>query len=83
MDEVTEWMNLGLALGIKYPVLKTIKANAPQDLKLCLNEVIDKWLNECYPSSWKSLSDALRSTIVGRNDVASKIEKKYVHKINS
>ncbi len=78
---VSEWDDLGEVLGLPHDEIKSIEVNYPKDVKKCLKEVIRKWLEEkgSGPPSWKSLCEALRHPpLIEREDVASKIEKKYV-----
>ncbi len=60
--------------------LHAIKADHPRSVRSCLKEVVHQWFTGkgSGPPSWKSLCAALRRPLIGREDVASKIEKKYV-----
>ena len=77
---VKEWDDLGEALGLPHPQIMIIKFNHPNDVKQCLKEVVDRWFEGkgSDAPSWKSLCDALKDPLVGRRDVASNIEKKYL-----
>ena len=63
----TSWFDLGLALGLSYSTLNTIKANHPQDTHQCLIECLSKWLKRADAvdskggATWDSLSTGLRS----------------------
>ncbi len=78
---VSEWDDLGEVLGLPHHEVKHIKANCPRDVKECLKEVIEKWLegrgSGLHPS-WKSLCQALRDPLVARPDLASSIEQTYL-----
>ncbi len=79
-DIVSGWDDLGVVLGLPYNEVKLIKVNNPKDVKECLKEVIEKWLEgkgSGEPPSWKSLCQALKDQIVSRPDVASSIERTY------
>ena len=75
-----EWENLGLVLGLKDSTLREIRANNQQDVKQCLYEVIDRWLERRGQGqvSWTVLCEALRSELVSRSDIATEIEEKYL-----
>ena len=79
-DIVGEWDDLGEVLGLSHAEVAAIKTNHPQDVKRCLKEVINSWLEQkgSGSPSWKSLSEALRHPLINRKDVASEIDK-YVH----
>ena len=63
----TRWFDLGLALGLSYITLNTIKADHPQDTHQCLIECLSKWLVRADDvdskggATWDSLSTGLRS----------------------
>ena len=73
---VSGWDDLGEVLGLPHQEVKSIKMNHSKDVKECLKEVIEKWLEgkgSGEPPSWKSLCQALRDPLVSRPDVASMI----------
>ena len=81
MDIVEEWDDLGEVLGLPHSEVVAIKADHPLNVRQCLKEMVHQWFEgkgSGPPPSWKSLCEALRHPLVGRKDVASKIEKKYV-----
>ena len=61
------WFDLGLALGLSYSTLNTIKANYPQNTHQCLIECLSKWLKRADDvdskggATWDSLSTGLQS----------------------
>ena len=72
VSDVSEWLILGLALGLRMPTLKNITSNH----KI---EMLTKWLNQvdrCRPS-WNTLVKALRSPTVQEYAVANAIAEKY------
>ncbi len=81
----SEWDDLGELLGLPYDKVESIKVDCPRDVKECLKKVIRKWLEgkgSGEPPSWRSLCEALRDPLIGREDLASKIEKKYVIRLS-
>ncbi len=68
-----EWYNIGLKLGLKPHDLDSIRGEDDE----CLRRVLKMWLqkSETLQPTWRSLLKALRSEIVGREDVAQDIEK--------
>lgn len=78
--EITkEWDELAEALGLPYEEVEVIRKDNPKDVRRCLREVIDKWFEiQVRPSpSWSALCVALKQPLVNRNDIASRIERKY------
>ena len=75
-DAQDKWEEIGEELGLKRPDLKHIKGD--NDYKK-LGQVVEKWLqrSELNPT-WQKLADALREPPVDRDDVAGKIESKYL-----
>ncbi len=73
------WDDLGEALGLPHPLIQFIKADHPFDVRQCMKEVVNAWFEYkgAHPPSWKGLCEALRNPLVGREDVALNIEKKY------
>ena len=80
LDIVEEWDDLGEVLGLPHSEVVAIKADHPRSVRSCLKEVVHQWFagKGSGPPSWKSLCEALRRPLIGREDVASKIEKRYV-----
>ena len=77
---VSGWDDLGVVLGLPHQEVKSIKVNYSNDVKECLKEVIEKWLEgkgSGEPPSWKRLCKALRDPLVSRPNVASSIERTY------
>ena len=71
-----DWYDLGLQLKVGIGTLKSIRAefSAP---KHQLREMLNAWLTTGDNPSWKTLIDALRSRIVGANQLAAALETKY------
>ena len=71
--KVHQWFELGLALGLSHPTLKSITS----DHKI---EMLAKWLKQvdgCRPS-WNSLVEALRCPTVEGYNIANDIERKHL-----
>ena len=71
-----QWYPLGLQLKVKIGTLDSIQAQF-SDPKRQLLEMLKTWLNTSDDTSWKILTDALRSQSVGANQLAGALEKKY------
>ena len=70
--DVNQWLELGLALGLKQPTLVGITSNH----KI---EMLTKWLGQvdgCQPS-WNALVEALKSRIVQCYTIADEIKHSH------
>ena len=76
LDVTAEWYQLGLQLKLKTRRLDSIQAQIP-DPKRQLLEMLKVWLTTSDNTSWKILTDALRSRSVGANQLAEHLETKY------
>ena len=74
MDVRSQWYDLGLYLGIQ--TVKRIRVQFP-DSRDRLLEVLKTWLTTSDNTSWKTLTDALRSPKVRANGLAGDLEGKY------
>ncbi len=75
-----DWLNLGLALGIMYTDLKNIE-DQYSDNNRRLIEMVGKRLEVTdpeYPMTWPYICECLRSPTVQRNDVAEKIDQRWI-----
>ncbi len=66
------WFNLGLALGITYPVLININSEHRGNDVICLREMLAKLLCTQHVT-WSLLSDALKKPTVYLSDLADSI----------
>ena len=79
--DYTQWMTLGLSLGLYYNTLGIIEEKCRGDVKQCLMKCMAAWLKgedkvrEKGGPSWSSLATALEE--IGENDIASNIRAKY------
>ena len=71
-----QWYPLGLQLKVRIGTLDSIQAQFC-DPKRQLLEMLKTWLTTGDNTSWKSLTDALRSRSVGAGQLASVLETKY------
>ena len=71
-----DWYDLGLQLKVSIGTLKSIRAefSAP---KHHLREMLNAWLTTGDNPNWKTLTDALRSRMVGASQLAATLETKY------
>ena len=76
VDVRERWYNLGLQLKVRPETLDTIKAHFSDSTHLLL-EVLKVWLTTSDNTSWKALTDALRSQSVGQPLLADDLEAKY------
>jgi hypothetical protein len=77
----SDWITLGLKLGLYYPTLQDIDQQNRGKLDDCLREALKLWLNKgenvmnMGGPKWTSLAAAIRKT--GNNALAMRIEHKY------
>ena len=71
-----EWYDLGLQLKVRTGTMNSIRAEfcAP---KHQFWEMLNAWLSTGDDPSWKTLTVALKSRIVGASQLADVLEKKY------
>ena len=71
----TRWYDLGVQLldDAATGVLDVIKADHPNDVTTCCNEMFKKWLEMQHDASWSQLVMALNK--IGLNAVADNINK--------
>ena len=76
LDIAAQWYNLGLKLKVRTGRLNSIRTefNAPE---VQLREVLNAWLTTGDNPSWNTLIDALRSPLVGANQLAIVLEAEY------
>ena len=76
LDVSAKWYHLGLQLKLKTGTLDRIRTqfHDPRDQLL---EMLKTWLTTSDNTSWKTLTDALRSRSVGASQLAGVLETKY------
>ena len=76
MDVAAHWYPLGLQLNVKTGTLDSIKVQfqSPRDQLL---ETLKTWLTTSDNTSWRTLTDALKSRSVGATHLAGDLETKY------
>ena len=76
VDLSAQWYLLGLQLKVKIGTLDNIQAQFA-DPKRQLLEMLKTWLSTSDNTTWKTLTNALRSQSVGAGQLAGELEKKY------
>ena len=71
-----QWYHLGLQLKVNVGPLDSIRAQF-SDSRDQLLEMLKAWLTTSDHTSWKALTDALRSRSVNESRTASYLESKY------
>ncbi|XP_064401321.1 uncharacterized protein LOC135347312 isoform X2 [Halichondria panicea] len=71
-----DWLDMGLALGIKVDILKDIEYNENSD-KARLREMLTHWLRSSPFPTWSDICKCLRSNLVKQDNIADAIELKY------
>ena len=71
-----QWYHLGLQLKVTIGTLDRIRSQFT-DRRDQLLEMLKTWLTTSDNTSWKTLTDALRSRSVGTSQLASVLETKY------
>ena len=76
LDISTQWYHLGLQLKVTIGTLDKIRTqfHDPRDQLL---EMLKTWLTTSDNTSWKTLTDALKSRSVGASQLASVLERKH------
>ena len=74
MDVRSQWREFGLYLGIQTVEKIGVQFPDPRDRLL---EVLKTWLTTSDNTSWKALTDALRSPSVRANGLAGGLERTY------
>ena len=71
-----QWYHLGVQLKVRIGTLDRIRTqfHDPRDQLL---EMLKTWLTTCDNTSWKTLTDALRSRSVGASQLACLLETKH------
>ena len=76
MNKPKLWYNLGLQLGVRPETLDTIRAQF-SDSRDRLLEMLKTWLTTSDNTTWKALTDALKSRSVNESSTADYLESKY------
>ena len=76
LDVSADWYDLGLQLKVSVGTLKSIRAEFSSP-KHQLREMLNAWLTIGDNPSWKTLTGALRSRMVGASQLAAVLETKY------
>ena len=79
VDDLNDWMNLGLKLGLRYPTLERITEEQRGNISKCKLKMMVAWLqrqdnvSQKGVPSWSVLSAALQS--MGEHETADRISK--------
>ena len=74
------WEGIGYELGLSRADLKNLKGDSEKNI----GDVIEKWLKRRRLNpTWETLAAALRQKTVDADDVADKIEEKYLGGVRS
>ena len=76
VDLSAQWYLLGIQLKVKIGTLDSIQAQFA-DPKRQLLAMLKAWLTTSDNTTWKILTNALRSQSVGAGQLADELEKKY------
>ena len=76
LDVSAQWYHLVLQLKVKIGTLDGIRTQF-QNPKDQLLEMLKTWLTSSDNTSWKTLTDALKSRSVGESQLAAALETKY------
>ena len=78
-DARSKWRNIGIQLQMKIADLEAIgekNSNVPDN---CFTDCITTWLRQTNPSpTWTALIKALRSSPVGFQEMAKRLERKFL-----
>ena len=76
LDVSAQWYHVGVQLKVRTGTLDRIRTqfHDPRDQLL---EMLKTWLMTSDNTSWKTLTDALRSRSVGASQLAGVLETKY------
>ena len=73
-----EWISLGLALNIDHDTLTAIKTEQYDNQGDCLREMLACRIKSGGSLTWTNLISCLTHPEVGRNDIASDINKGHI-----
>ena len=76
LDVSAQWYHLGVQLKVRIGTLDSIRTQF-QNPKDQLLEMLKTWLTSSDNTSWKTLTDALKSRSVGASQLAGVLETKY------
>ena len=73
-DARSQWLAVGLGLGISMHTLNAIKIDHHGVSGDCYSNVLVEWLRRGDPSpTWRALAEALKSHLVGMSDLAEQL----------
>ena len=72
-----KWYELGLTLKIPSTQLKEIEVTHNKNPSRCMIDMLEAWFKQGSDKTRSQIVQALRSPLVGHNDVADEIKRKY------
>ena len=80
----TKWFHIGIQLDMEIAHLNAIRNKYRDEADFCFTEMLTDWLKRMNPPpTWEALVDALKSQMVGYEQLADTIEKKHCKKSKS
>ena len=73
---LVEWKAVGLMLGIHDGILESIQ-HSHSSSQECQHAMLECWINTGH-AYWSTLVEALRSPLLGEEDIADEITKRYL-----
>ena len=74
----TKWWHVGIQLGVENTQLDMIKQRCANEPLQCFAEVFSEWKRRMTtPFSWKTITEALKSELVGENMLAHKLQAEF------
>ena len=67
------WYDIGLALQVPIAKLEGVQQKSLSDINK-LSEVLQCWIDQCAEATWQSIITAVRSEIIGQNQISQEIE---------
>ena len=69
------WREIGIQLGLSDAKLRIIRADNPDSVEKCCNELLAQWLKRCPTASWEELFKAINYCTLQSSDKISSCSK--------
>ena len=76
VDVSAKWDRLGFKLNVRVDTIESIRIQFSYSRDR-FREMLKVWLTTSDNTSWRTLTDALKSAIVGSSQLADDLERKY------
>ena len=79
-EVLAEWQIFALQLGVHSSAIEGIERTEKGDSKTCIFKALAQWEKSPSPKrpyTWRTVVQVLRTQIIDRPDLASRIEEKY------